>query len=319
MKREESMSLQRLHFLVVVTLAAAATSAALGQTAAPGFGPAGSDSQTQAPIPDFSTTWARLSLPGFEPPLSGPGPVTNRSRRPDGASNLQQLVGDYTNPILQPWAAEVVKKFGEISLAGKGYPTPRNQCWPEGMPFVSINRGMQVLQQPEKITILYPFDHQFRQVRMNQPHPAQVTPSWYGDSVGHYEGDELVIDTVGIKIGRFSMIDWFGTPYTEALHLVERYRLLGYEATMKAVERVAKEHSQSDNPGSGPPADPNYKGKGLQILLAVEDRGAFTMPWSATLTFRRALDEWQELVCAENIQWHPGTYSEVPTANEPDF
>src|SRR5580704_18494629 len=96
MKREESMSLQRLHFLAVVTLAAAATSAALGQTAAPGFGPAGSGSQTQAPIPDFSTTWARLSLPGFEPPLSGPGPVTNRSRRPDGASNLLQLVGDYT-------------------------------------------------------------------------------------------------------------------------------------------------------------------------------------------------------------------------------
>jgi hypothetical protein len=118
------------------------------------------------------------------------------------------------------------------TMAGKGYPTPRNQCWPEGMPFVSVNRGM-----------LYPFDHQFRQVRMNQPHPAQVTPSWYGDSVGHYEGDELLIDTLGIKIGRFSMIDWFGTPYTEALHLVERYRLLDYEATMKAVELAAKEHA----------------------------------------------------------------------------
>jgi hypothetical protein len=115
------------------------------------------------------------------------------------------------------------------------------------------------------------------------------------------------------------MIDWFGTPYTEALHLVERYRLLDYEATMEAVEWAAKEHSQSDNPGSGPRADPNYKGRGLQILLTVEDKGAFTMPWSATLTFRRALNEWRELVCAENIQWHPGTYSEVPTADKPDF
>ena len=231
----------------------------------------------------------------------------------------RQLVGDYTNPILQPWAAEVVKKFGEISLAGQDYPTPRNQCWPEGMPFVSINRGMQILQRPEKITILYPFDHQFRQVSMNEPHPAQVTPSWYGDSVGHYEGDDLVIDTVGIKIGRFSMIDWFGTPYTQALHLVERYRLLDYEPTMKAVEWAAREHAQSDNPGSGPRADPNYKGKGLQIQLTVEDAGAFTMPWSAPLTFRRALDEWRELVCAESIQWYPGTYSEVPVANKPDF
>ena len=166
----------------------------------------------------------------------------------------RQLVGDYSNPILQPWAAEVVKKLGEISMAGKGYPTPRNQCWPEGMPFVSINRGMKIIQQPENITILYPFDHQFRQVRMNQPHPAQVTPSWYGDSVGHYEGDELLIDTVGIKLGRFSMIDWFGTPYTEALHLVESYRLLDYEATMKAVGVMEgrRERQASIHPTEGP-------------------------------------------------------------------
>jgi hypothetical protein len=235
-----------------------------------------------------------------------------------GIGDGRQLVGDYTNPILQPWAAERLKKFGEISLAGKGFPTPRNQCWPEGMPFVSINRGQQVLQQPDKITILYPFDHQFRQVRMNQSHPARVTPSWYGDSVGHYEGDELVIDTVGVKVGRFSMIDWFGTPYTDALHLAERYRLLDYEATMKAVAWAAKEHALTGGP-SGPRADPNYKGKGLQIQLTVEDKGAFTMPWSATLTFRRALDEWRELVCAENTQWYPGIYSEAPTANKPDF
>jgi hypothetical protein len=212
-----------------------------------------------------------------------------------------------------------VKKFGEISLAGKGYPTPRNQCWPEGVPFVFINFGMQMLQGPDKITILYPFDHQFRQVRMNQPHPAQVTPSWYGDSVGRYEGDELVIDTVGIKIGRFSMLDSFGTPYTARLHLVERYRLLDYEATEEAVERAAKELFQIPIPDNGPRADLNYKGKGLQIQLTAEDEGAFTTPWSATVTFRRALDEWTELVCAENRQWHPGTYSDVPTADMPDF
>jgi hypothetical protein len=156
-------------------------------------------------VPELSGIWAHTSLYAFEPPLSGPGPVRNRSRLREGpqagVGDNFQLVGDYTNPILQPWAAEVVKKFGEISLAGKGYPTPRNQCWPEGMPFVSFAFGMQIVQRPDKITILYPFDHQFRQVRMNVPHPAQVRPSWYGDSVGHYEGDDLVVDTVGIKIG----------------------------------------------------------------------------------------------------------------------
>jgi hypothetical protein len=62
---------------------------------------------------------------------------------------------------------------------------------------------------------------------MNQPHPAQPTPSWYGDSVGHYEGDTLVIDTVGTIAKRpFAMVDLYGTPYTPALHVVERYRLL---------------------------------------------------------------------------------------------
>jgi hypothetical protein len=87
------MSGQPRPFLFVGMLAVAAATAALGQTAAPGTGPAGAASQTHSSIPNFSTTWVRLSLPGFEPPLSGPGPVTNRSRRPDGASNLQQLVG----------------------------------------------------------------------------------------------------------------------------------------------------------------------------------------------------------------------------------
>jgi len=277
--------------------------------------------QDAASVPDLSGTWSHTTL-GFELPLSGPGPVRNRSRRTGpqaGVGDGRQLVGDYTNPILQPWAAEVLKKFGEISLAGKGYPIPRNQCWPEGVPSVFANFGMQMLRRPDRITILYPFDHQFRQVRMNQSHPAQVTPSWYGDSVGHYEGDELVIDTVGVKIGPFSMIDWYGTPYTEALHLVERYRLLDYEATKEAVERDAKENFQFASPDNGPAVDPNYKGKGLQIQVTVEDEGVFTMPWSATVTFRRAFDERLELVCAENIRWYPAKNSAVPRADKPDF
>jgi hypothetical protein len=213
----------------------------------------------------------------------------------------------------------MLRKFGELSLAGKGYPTPRNQCWPEQVPFVLANYGMQILQQPDKVTVLYPYDHQYRQVRLNEPHPAQVTPSWYGHSVGHYEGDTLVVDTVGVKVGPFSMIDWFGTPFTEALHVVERYRLLDYEATKEAIARDAKEHFQFPNPDNGPAPDLTYKGKGLQIEVTVEDRGAFTTPWSATVTLRRARDERLELVCAENTQWYPGMQSAVPSADKPDF
>jgi hypothetical protein len=296
-------------FLALLTLVVTVGAPAVGQKA--------------ASIPDVSGSWNHAALNGLELPLSGPGPVTNRSRMRTGpqagVGDRAQLVGDYTNPILRPWAAEVVKKFGEMSLAGKGYPTPRNQCWPEQVPFAFANYGMQVIQQPDKVTILYPFDHQFRQVRLNQPHPAHVTPSWYGDSVGHYEGDTLVVDTVGIKIGPFSMIDWYGTPFTAALHLVERYRLLDYNTTMEAIERDAKEHFQTANPDNGPAVDRNYKGKGLQIHVTVEDEGAFTTPWSATVTFRRALDEGLELICADNTQWYPGTRSAIPTANRLDF
>src|SRR6516164_11704360 len=202
--------------------------------------------QQASPIPDFTGTWVRPYF-GVEPPLSGPGPVTNslRCRKisqcapfrgRDGVESYFGLVGDYTNPILKPQAADTVKKYGEIELSGLPNATARSECWPDGVPLVfAFEEGMHLLQQPDKITIVYDYDHQVRQVRMNQPHPAPVMPSWYGDSVGRYEGDELVIDTVGVKIGRFSMFDWFGTPYTEHLHLVERYRLLDYEATMKAV------------------------------------------------------------------------------------
>jgi hypothetical protein len=236
-------------------------------------------------------------------------------------SDPRQLVGD-TNPILKPEAAEVVKKHGEISLAGVGYPTPSNQCWPGGVPYMFWDHGMQMLQQPEKITILYRWDHEVRHVRMNQPHPAQLTPSWYGDSVGHYEGDTLVIDTMGVKIGPFSMVDWYGTPYTPALHVVERYRPLDYEAAKEAQERGGKENVRIAVPGvEGFSPDPDYKGKGLQLEFTVEDDGVFTMPWSATITYRRALaTEWLESVCAENPhKYNTEKDAAVPTADRADF
>src|SRR5262245_55859402 len=297
-------------FLLLLALAVAAATPGAGQGAA-----------RSAPMPDFSGKWSHPFLNGLESPRSGPGPVINKLRRLEepqvGKSNISRPAGDYTNPILQPWAAEVVKKFGDIVLAGDGFPTPRNQCWPEQVPFVFINFGMQILQRPDKVTILYPFDHQFRQVRMNKTHPAHVSPSWYGDSVGRYEGDTLVVDTVGIKVGRFSMIDWFGTPFTETLHVVERYRLLDYDETIEALERAAKGHYkygfELDN---GSPFDPNYKGKGLQIQVTIEDKGAFTKPWSASITLRRSIDEKLEVVCPENLEWYPGKTSAVPTASK---
>jgi hypothetical protein len=79
-----------------------------------------------------------------------------------------------------------------------------------------------------------------RHVRMNQPH--KDTPVLYGDSIGHYEGDTLVIDTIGIRTDRpYAVIHLFETPYTEALHMVERYRLRDYDDVKDAISRNIKE------------------------------------------------------------------------------
>jgi hypothetical protein len=300
-------------FLLLAALAGAAATLGLGAMVA--LGPAGSAALGAASVPDFSGIWAHPFLTGFEPPASGPGPVTNRSRR-NGVGNFQQLVGDYTNPILKPAAAEAVRKHGEISLAGMGYPTPSNQCWPQGVPYVFWDFLMQMFQQPDKITMIYRHGNEVRRVRMNESHPAPVTPAWYGDSVGHYEGDTLVIDTVGLKIGPYSMVDMYGTPQTPALHVVERYRLVDYADAKDAMDRNAKENSRA--PGAN--FDPNYRGKVLQLHFTVEDADMFTMPWTATITYRPAVGGWQDLICAENIhEYHAGKDTAVPHADKPDF
>ena len=293
----------RRNFLLVVTLTAAAAAPLLGQAA-----PAGS-------VPDFSGLWAHPWLPGYEPLASGPTSLTNRSRR-NGVSNPVQLVGDYTNPILKQETAATVKKFGEMSISYYGFPNPRNQCWPNGLPFILSSNGLEIFQKPGEITMIYQVDHQVRRVRMNAQHPAKVTPSYFGDSVGRYEGDTLVIDTIGIKPGPFAMVDWFGTPQTPALHVIERYRMLDYAAAKDGLDRAAKENALPQ-PAT---VDLDYRGKHLQLTFTVEDPTVFTMPWSATVTYGRPVGEWLENVCAEN----PNKYgterdARVPTADKPDF
>ena len=185
--------------------------------------------------------------PGFEPPLSGPGPVLNRSRLPTGREQRQSIGRRLHKSDLEaPRCGNSEEVWRNIAWPAWLFRRPAISVGPNGVPFVFWDFEMQMLQQPDKITILYWSDHQVRHVRMKQPHPAHVTPSWYGDSVGHYEGDTLVIDTVGIKVGPFAMVDMYGTPYTEALHVVERYRLLDYEA--------AKEGARTGRKGEFPPS-----------------------------------------------------------------
>jgi len=295
------MAMQCRNLLLCVALLAVFAMPAAGQ-------------QTAASVPDFSGIWWHPSLPGFEPLASGPTSLTNRSRA-NGVSDYSQLVGDYTNPILKPETASVVKKIGEMSIAGKVYPSPANQCWPEPVPFIYKNFALQLLQKPNEVVMLYEQDHEVRRVRLNQPHPRNVKPSWYGDSVGHYEGDTLVIDTIGTRTNRpFAMVDLYGTPYTKALHVVERYRVIDYDEAKDGLDRDAKENFHA---GGG--IDRNYKGKHLQLTFTVEDEGVFTMPWTATITFGRGSSDWPEIVCSENPHVYYDQDEKVPEAAKPDF
>ena len=106
------------------------------------------------------------------------------------------------------------------------------------MPFTFKNYVVVVLQENDMITLLYGNpQHDIRRLRLNASHPKKVTPSAMGDSVGHYEGDTLVIDTIGIKLGPVTMVDRYGTPQSEALHLVERYRFIDAAEAKDAMER----------------------------------------------------------------------------------
>ena len=116
------------------------------------------------------------------------------------------------------------------------------------------------------------------------------------------------------------MVDMYGTPHSPALHVVERYRLLDYEAAKEAEERGQRELSALRAEILVWHATPDYKGKGLQLEFTVEDDGVFTKPWSAAISYRRPLGEWPEMVCAENPNgYFHGKHAAVPTADKPDF
>src|ERR1700730_4517591 len=325
------------NFLLFIALAAAFATPAPGQTATSG-GPVSGGTNGATSIPDFSRVWLHPAFPWFEPPASGPGPVTNKSRWPqrpgdsasgtlalpplpagvEGVSDYDQLVGDYTNPILQPWAAEVVKKFGEMSIAGITYGNPSNQCWPMPMLFIYKQGTVQIIQEPDRVLLIYTGPNtDVRRVRLNARHPVPLTPSWYGDSGGRYEGDTLVIDTVGVKTDRpYAMIDLFGTPYSKSLHVVERYRLREYDDVKDAIERGKKANWLSNGEVFS-----NHRGKFLQLHLTIEDEGVFTTPWTATLTYVPGPDVLREAVCADNVHQYYYDHSDanVPRAENPDF
>jgi hypothetical protein len=265
---------------------------------------AGRESGTS--IPDFTSIdrpWARASLDFFPPP-SGLGPVTYDKAHPqyDTGVNQEGVVrraplhlGDLANPNLKPWVVDWIRKANDEVLAGKLRHTSRSNCMPGGVPEFLLyggpgdNEPVYFIQTPKVVYIIAQADTQVRHVYMNVPHSAHPSPSWYGESVGHYEGDELVVDTIGFN-DKSQIDDNYAVPHTTQLHVIERYKVI-------------------DN------------GKTLQASFTVEDPGAFNAPWSAMELFHptREAALLAEEPCAENNVAYAGDVFPIPIADKPDF
>jgi hypothetical protein len=270
--------------------------------------------------PDFSGRWQRNAMDPELPP-SGPGPLVNLRRpmddhTPNGGGDPLPLVGDYNNPILKPNAAAVVRKAGELSAGGRINPDPSNQCQAYTPPYAfTIQLGVQFVWHGDELLMMYPQDDQVRHIRMNGAHPKNLVPQPMGDSVAHWDGDTLVIDTVGVRLTPVSTVDRYGTPHSPAMHLVERWRLID----VKDAKAALAFHVRRAGPAGAFPADPKSD-KGLRLTYTVEDPEMFTTPWSANITYLRSLADWAEQVCAENIvEYWPGMNIAVPKAAKPEF
>ena len=265
--------------------------------------------------------WGKNAF-NFERMPSGPQPLRNLSRLPNGKANAGRLVGDYHNPILTPEAAAIVKQKGDLAIAGKGFPNSQDQCRPMAPPFaLAMQLGFVMLPaQNHEIAIVYDQNMNIRHIRMDGAHPAKLSPSIMGDAVGRWEGDALVIDTIGIKLDTYTSIDRFGTPQSEAMHVIERYRLIDGAVAKAQIDKY--ETSEGTVGGGGRIAgyNPDTSLKGLQLEVTMDDPKVFNAPFTARVTYRPLISQWQETVCADNpVDHYPGEWIGLPRAERSDF
>ena len=269
----------------------------------------------RAPIPNFApddrTSWYPDRLDGdnwLPPEGGGPGPILSTPDHPyvpnDASDQPTYRIADLSNPILQPWVREQMKRDNDEVLAGKIPFMARERCYPPGMAWNVFRRVTPPMvffvQQPTFVLLMYRGDNQFRHVYLNVPHSAHPKPSWSGESVGHYEnGDTLVVDTIGILVHRYNFVDNYRTPHTDQLHVVERYRL-------------------------------SPDGKTIDVDVHFEDPGAFTTPWNARQHYARSdKGPIEEAICAESagrgtdiFNWgltHAAELAPMPQDDTPDF
>jgi hypothetical protein len=207
---------------------------------------------------------------------------------------LRPPIVNTKDPILKPWAAEEMQATNDEVLSGKvALPfVSQSRCWPGGVPGqLLFLQAMYFLQTPNEVWMIWERDHFVRRIRLTDKHSENVKPSWFGESIGHYEGaDTFVVDTIALSAGKYHYIDSFRTPHTENLHVVERFTISG-------------------------------DGRTLTAIVTVEDPDTFNGRLTLKQTWRKNEAAMAEMVCAEdagedhfNQNLHP-----VPQADKPDF
>jgi hypothetical protein len=258
--------------------------------------------ETKTNFSSIDRPWVAIGAQEFLPPASGIGPVTYDHahpimvRNPNNAGVAVEAplrIADLSNPNLRPWVVDALKKSNDELLAGKYRWTSRANCMPGGVPQFLLYAGgaesIYMIQTPKEILMIHQANNETRHIYMDVPHSAHPAPSWYGESVGHFDGDELVVDTVGFNDRTF-VDDRYNVPHTTQLHVIERFKLMD-------------------------------EGRTLQASFTVEDPGAFDAPWSAIVRYQhaRAAATLFEEPCAENNYENLSNYVRTPTATKADF
>jgi hypothetical protein len=216
--------------------------------------------------------------------------VWRRSRRaPDKARKytVYELAFTFTNekPPMTPWAEAKFKtakpNVGPNAVTLSETNDPIANCFPPGVPRIYLIRGepVEIMQAPGKVVMLYEYDHFVREIYTDgRQHPKDPNSTWMGDSIGKWDGDTLIVDSVGFNDKTW--LDNEGHPHTEDLHVVERVRRVSHDI--------------------------------LTIDVQIADPKAYTKPWGGRMIFELKPD-WNlgEMVCEDNI-----TFSDLQKKTE---
>jgi hypothetical protein len=219
-------------------------------------------------------------------------PFTSNAEAARTGTQPTKRIGNARDPVLKPWAATLMQASNDEALRSEmAIPfAAQARCYPGGVPGQLLYpfEPVYFIQTPTEVWMMWQRDHMVRRIFLTDQHSEHVIPSWFGESIGHYENGALVVDTLGLST-KNSYIDNFRTPHTEKLHVVERFTI-----------------------------DPD--GKNLTAIVTVEDPDTFNEPLTMQQRWFKVNAPMKETVCAENNRdyFNQGLFP-VPEADKPDF